>query len=257
MKPFVLFLGLTISLFGGVQTALAQARSIDSAQLPTADSVRPATVHSVESFTIDSAQPPGVDPWWNSHMDAWPVASKLTAPAPLSDLPHGYLWQDYRGVAVEHDIHLLHAHASLRHFDPPRGLLSMLGCWFDKLRNTRPLPHKQAWCASCGTTFGTQPPQFTVEPIPEVRLQPAREPSIPKPVPDLTLEDSTPGHSVPKAELKAPAILTVPEQVNPLRPPVVELAPDFVPPSEPARPVPPRNRIPVPGSLPPRNIIPR
>jgi len=215
-----------------------------------------------------SAQPPAVYPAWEPNPGAWPAApSQAALPEPTQAfaspgamLPYGYLWQDYRGASAEHDILGQRAAWQSHHAAAPRGILASLHCWLDSFLVVHHAPPKRSCCEACGAPMVAPAPSLMTESIPEFQPKTLLEPAVPVPAPDIPLAEEPlqhePNRFVPIKEVEVPSIIAVPDELNRARPPVVELAPDVVLQPEPANPVPPRNRIPTPGSPPPRNTIP-
>jgi len=305
MKPFVFSLGLTGALLGACQSALAQSPPAAPAYSPPTMTVQPAMVYSAEPFGFEPPRPIAFDPHWSRRPSPWPVTAMPAAISPFSQIPDGHLWQDYRGTAIEHDFRLPGSPTRERPLAWPRSFASKFVGWFDNLTARWAPPAAQPDYESCAQAIGQPTLQFPIppipEPIPEIRLQPAPESSILKPARDPSLDDRplapAPVPSLPKSALKAPAIIDVPPETGPSRPPVVELAPSFVPPpapagsgvrgresgvrdvnrtqrspvlappgasppappgaSSPAYPTPPRNRIPVPSGQSPKTVAPR
>jgi hypothetical protein len=247
--------------------------------------MKPAAVVLVLSLGILSGGAPArADSPWQS-------AEPLLVPAALGDseqsghwtgpwpqrphiVPDGaYLWSDYRGACIEHDLYHPRFLASPDGEHQRRPLLWAVGDWLDSLFAWPPLSRHDD-CPNCNTTgsvnggagmlppaagpdtsLGPRPlPLLTPVPAPEdeprPRVQPAPVP--PTPVQVVPVE---PGPTPPPVQ---PPINEIPKPAPP-RGSIVELAPEPAIPAEqppPATTI-PRNRVPRPGQQVPRNVIPR
>jgi hypothetical protein len=197
-------------------------------------------------------------------------------PAPWSprlpaEAPDAFLWSNYRGSYIEHDLYrpryLASPSGEPQHSRP---ILSALGVWLDSLFDWLPGRRKHT-CQNCGPAAVVQTPLLPTSPgrylpPPEAPLfapvpPPDREPS-PLVTESAPLQPApvqvVPVQPAPANRSNRPPTNEIPPRLIPPRTPVVELAPEPAIPAEPApTPAIPRNRVPRPGQQLPRNAVPR
>jgi hypothetical protein len=220
--------------------------------LPTACAEGPTGPGSVRG---DWTSPPIAESWPSM------AGHHPFGPPPLSaSLPYGFLWDDYRGAAVEHDIYGIHWSPPHRYDSHPRPALrifSTLFGWFDGLLCSLSPPRRPAGCSHCNSEPSFHGPTF----VPESNYERQPRPALLKPAPDFSLDEppfaQPPADSRPRAVIDVPQPVPVPQPDDAESAPIVELVPDFVLPPETPKAAPPRNRIPSPSGPPPRNIVPR
>jgi hypothetical protein len=189
--------------------------------------------------------------------ESWPAASGHPfGHAPAPPIPYGFLWEEYRGAAIEHNIHGLNGHLHCSPRRPAKHAILSIFEMFDGLLCSLTPPRRSEVCANCDS--GSSMSEPVVAPQTHYPMPP--RPATLRPAPEFSLDEipaeepkavGVPGNA-PDAFVPVPA----PQPDEPARAPVVELAPDFALPPEPAKPAPPRNRIPSPGGPPPQNVIP-
>jgi hypothetical protein len=175
-------------------------------------------------------------------------------PSPHFSIGCTDLWSEYRGAAIEH-IPRAAREEQAGHYRR-RPLLSLLARWLDTIFAPLAAPRKNAVCLHCSQPLPSRAPADAydapdgehvapLQPIPAVP-EPALPEIRPAPVPPLA----------PGSEAQPSAPQRLPHGLGPDYPPVVELAPEPVIPSQPPRGLPPRNVVPAPPR-PPRNQLPR
>lgn len=198
------------------------------------------------------SQAPEVPPLRQSPFEPW-------GKPPLPPNPYEYLWEDYRGAAIEHDIY---GKRWKRRKGTHRPIVSLLS-WLDNLfcflaPPPRKSIHAGATCQAPGTTetacchcrCATPSYRGCYPPTDSSPLTPSPEPAREDPLADLLQEHVPPSRENTPAPVDSPP----PQRLIPGRSPVVELAPDPVVPLDS---LPPRNRVPRPGEQLPRNAVPR
>lgn len=217
--------------------------------------------------TAVAQSPPGPDSAANAWLarlatdDSWPsLAGQPYGPPSMQSLPYGFLWDGYRGAAVEHDIFGMNrAPGPLPHSFPRPGqrIFSSLYDWLDGLLCHRSPPWRPACCTHCNSASCLPSPATMPSDNQDRYLLPA----IPRLAPEISIDEipvqepaEVPG---PGRANDSPQNVIGPRADDALRAPVVELAPNFVLPPEPVKIAPPHNRIPIQGDAPPPNVIPR
>jgi len=233
------------------------------------------------------AEPPGPLPsnYVGDHFAPGPTPWSPRLHEPPAD---AFLWTDYRGAYIEHDLY------RPRYLSSPvpdtahsRPLLSALGDWLNSLFAWLPTRRQRA-CQHCVPMDAIQhgaahegvtlppPAHFDVRtPLANESLVaptplPDREPAVaPQPPPGLepaplvelppnVIPPAPPSVSAPRASGNRPPVNEIPPRLVPPRTPVVELAPEPANVGEPPpAPTVPRNRVPRPGQQLPRNAVPR
>jgi len=270
--------------------------------------MKPAAIVLVLSLGVfaggAAAQTPA--PWQFAETSAGPPPQAVgdhfgPCPTPWNprlpaEAPDAFLWSDYRGSYIEHDLYRPRYLASSGEPQHGRPILSALGVWLDSLFDWLPGRRKHA-CQNCGpavaahgvveTPFVPSSPESYL-PLPEApRLVPVPSPEqeptppasqprpvqpapvSPNPAPPAPVQvvpvqpapsnqsDRPPTNEIPP---RRPPTNEIPPRLIPPRTPVVELAPEPAIPAE-RTPTPaptiPRNRVPRPGQQLPRNGVPR
>jgi hypothetical protein len=208
-----------------------------------------------------------------------------------ADIPDAFLWSDYRGACIEHDLYRPRF-SPAPPFSPFGAVLGHwlngFSCWpggcscpcelcpGEPTGPVAPGPQSDGFPhESAGDLPHSAPLLLVPDPVPPRNLIPEN----PTPPRSLTPEDPAPPQPVllppvqtvvpPRLLVNPPAATEISPRLIPPRTPVVELAPEPAlpgvtsPPAEPglprgtnAPPV-PRNRVPRPGQQLPRNVIPR
>jgi hypothetical protein len=260
MKPILFTLGLTTSLLCAPGFARAQTKAPQPELLAAA-------------------------PTWIGHHAPW---GTVPPPRPL---PYGYFWSEYRGAEIEHSLYAPRHHGHVVRSAGPTCLVSQFCCWFDKLfarkctatgcvsydghvpTDLPPLPT----LAPLPLPPGPPPENTVVDPLPmpipappsvalpapQDSYSPAQaDPTDPAPlmppvdlIPSRPLVEQQPAKLQPVESIPLAPSVDEPRPLASERPPVVELAPEFVVPEEPVSST-PHNDIP-PGVLVPRNLVPQ
>jgi hypothetical protein len=233
MKAFVTNLVVAVPLCCAVSPALAQVPVAIGTSGPEAlpeSSVSP-------KYALTS-------PWGSPRVSPW-----------SAQLPCVELWRGYDSQPIDRHVCGPQGHVHIRHAQPVKSLVGLVRGWIDNLLSGH--QPAQSCPANSPCSLGISE---------SVLAEPARLPRPTDPVIDLWPEKPQPEEEpgpLPIISLPSPPVvgstpplpLEVPDEPKLIHGPVVEIAPDLVLPSE-APSAPPRNVIPPPGSLPPRNRIP-